>query len=342
LNKSVLLVVMVLFSFVSCGRDKKETLYLFNWTYFIPDQVLFDFEKEFGVRVELDTYDGNDTMYAKLRSGNAPYDVVVPSGDFVAMMAQQGMLRELDKELLPNLKHIDQSILDYMNFDPGQRYSVPYAIGATGINVNIRQVPDADASWTMFDRTDLASRMTLMNDTRDVLAGALKTLGYSANSMSLEEINAARDLVLSWKPNILKFDAESFGKDFASGNTWVAQGFPEVVMKELESASAFADYRFLVPREGGLIYLDNMVVLANAPNPELAHTFINYILRPDVHAKIMDEFWYPSLMEKAEPMRKVEAPYTIAQLFENNYELRADVGEALRYYTAAWDMIMAH
>lgn len=320
--------------------QQKEKLYLYNWTYFIPDETIFRFEKEFNVRVILDTYDGNDTMYAKLKAGNAAFDIAVPSGDYVSIMAKQGMLAELDKSLLPNFAEINPEILSYIDFDPGNRYSVPYALGATGININTNYVPEYEESWSIFSREDLKNRMTLMNDTRDVLGGALRYLGYSANSVNRNEIQAAKEQVLRWKPNLLKFDAESFGKDFAAKNTWIAQGFPEVVLKELESEADRAAYRFAAPKEGGLLYLDNMVILNNAPHKELAHTFINYILRPETHAFIMDEFYYPTILPAADPLRQVQAPYSIADLFAKNYEFRKDIGEANSLYVEAWNEIL--
>ncbi|NIZ40128.1 extracellular solute-binding protein [Entomospira entomophila] len=343
MKKRVLIgLIATLGALSSCGAGKdRQVVNLFNWTYFIPDQVLYDFRNETGIHVQLDTYDGNDTMYAKLLSGNANYDVVVPSGDFVSLMIEQNMLQPLHKELLPNFRHFDPMILTYITFDPGNVYSVPYALGATGININTGKVSEFEASWRIFEREDLARRMTLMNDTRDVIGGALKYLGYSANSTNPDEINQARDHIIRyWKPNILKFDAEMFGKDFATGNTWIAQGFPEVVMKELEGSEAFKNHHFALPKEGGLIYLDNMAILADAPHPDLAHQLINYILRLDVHAFIMDEFWYPTLMPEAEALRRVAVPYSIEGLFANNYEFRENVGDAVTYYTQAWNVIM--
>jgi spermidine/putrescine transport system substrate-binding protein len=337
-----LVVSTLLVALSSCAGDR-EVINLFNWTYFIPDQVLTNFERESGIHVRLDTYDSNDSMYAKLRSGNANYDIAVPSGDFVSMMIAERMIQPLDRQLLSNFDNLDPEILTYTNFDPGNVYSVPYALGATGINVNAQHVPDGSysASWSIFERTDLARRMTLLNDTRDLLGVALKYLGYSANSTNALEIEQARDHIIEkWKPNVLKFDDEMFGKDFASGNTWVAHGFPEVVLKELESERDFENYRFVLPAQGGLIYLDNMVILADAPQPELAHQLINYILRLDVHAFIMDEFWYPTLMPAAQNLRTVQPPYTIEELFANNYELRANIGDAVSLYTNAWNTIM--
>lgn len=340
MKKVGLLALFMMIVLTSCGAGG-PTVHFYNWTYFTPDQVLIDFRRETGIRVILDTYDSNDTMYARLRAGGSLYDVVVPSGDFVSMMINQGMLQPLNHELLPNMANFDPRYLEFSTFDPGNVYSVPYAIGTTGININTARVPEFESSWNIFERSDLHRRMTLMNDSRDVLGGALRYLGFSANSTSLEEINAARDHIIErWRPNLLRFDAEMFGKDFASGNTWVAHGFPEVVLKELEGDAAIANYHFALPREGGLIYLDNMVVLANAPNPLYAHELINFILRADVHATIMDEFWYPTLMPAAAPLRRVQPPYTIEQLLENNFEFRANVGDAVVYYTQAWNRIM--
>lgn len=132
----------------------------------------------------------------------------------------------------------------------------------------------------------------MMYDVRETLGVALAYLGYSVNSTDAEEIAQARDLLLEWKPNLLKFDAEMFGKDFASGSSVIAHGYAEVVLTELEAADG-VDYQYLLPKEGGLVYVDNLVILAGSKNVEGAHQLINYLLRPDVHARIADTFIIP-------------------------------------------------
>lgn len=326
-------------SFVSCSSNEKK-LYLYNWSYFIPDETLEAFGKEYGIKVILDTYDGNETMYAKLATGNANFDMVVPSSDYVSIMISQDMLAKIDHNQIPNLKNIDPIVMDFINkagYDPGNQYSIPYFMGSTGINIDTAFVQDRSDSWRIFERVDLKGRMSMMNDMRDVLGGALKTLGFSGNSTNPTEINKAKDLIINkWKPNLLKFDSESFGKDFAAKNTWVAQGYAEVVLNELEGNQE--DYRFYIPKEGTMITLDSMAILKDAKNKESAQLLINYMLQPQVHAYVADMFYYPIIIPEAQQYRKTMPPYGISTLLERS-ELRKDIGDAVRLYSQAWDQI---
>lgn len=340
MKKLAFLGLLLLFCMlISCGGNQKK-LYLYNWSYFIPDETLEAFGKEYGVKVILDTYDGNETMYAKLATGNAKFDMVVPSSDYVSIMIGQDMLAKIDHSQIPNFKNLDPIVMDFINqagYDPGNQYSIPYFMGSTGVNINTAFVQDNSESWRIFERSDLKGRMSMMNDMRDVLGGALKTLGFSGNSTNPDEITKAKDLVLKqWKPNLLKFDSETFGKDFAAKNTWVAQGYAEVVLNELEGNQT--DYRFYIPKEGTMITLDSMTILKDAKNKEEAHLLINYMLRPEVHAYVADMFYYPVIIPEAQQYRKIVPPYGISMLLERS-ELRKDIGEAIRLYTEAWDQV---
>ncbi|MDR0447122.1 MAG: extracellular solute-binding protein, partial [Treponema sp.] len=192
---------------------KSGKLYIYNWTYYTPPTVIEKFEKEYGVTVIYDEFASNEEMFAKLQAGGGGYDIVFPSEDYVAIMISQGMLEKIDKSKLSNLGNIDTKILQKINYDPHMEYSVPYFWGAAGIVVNTARVPDFEKNWSIFERNDLKGRMTMLDDMREVLGAALAYLDYSVNSKKPGEIARARDLIInSWKPNIVKFDAEAFGK----------------------------------------------------------------------------------------------------------------------------------
>ncbi|NIZ40127.1 extracellular solute-binding protein [Entomospira entomophila] len=331
--------ILSIVALVSCSSQKKDTLYLFNWSYYIPDDVLHDFKKETGIKVVLDTYDSNESMYAKLRTGNARYDIVVPSSDYVELLQREGMLAPIQREKLTNLSYIDDDILAMLTFDRDQEWSAPYFIGATGINVNRGRVGEQDASWSIFASESLRGRMTMMNDMRESLGAALAYHGFSINSTNPEEIAIAKNTLLKWKKNLLKFDAEMFGKDFASGSVAVAHGYAEVVLTELEEADGI-DYQYLLPREGGVIYVDSLVILANSENQENAHIFINYLLRPDIHARIADTFYYPVLTEEAQRLRQKQSAYEIKDALALGYEVKRDLGDKNMLYTQAWSEVL--
>ena len=342
LCSTVLLIAGVCALFMLCtgcstGKQKPgNTLYIYNWTYYMPDDVIRDFEKKFGVKVVYDMYASNEEMFTKLKAGGTGYDIVFPSGDHVSIMIKEGMLDTIDKSNVPNFANIDSMVLSKIKYDPGCRYSVPYMMGAAGVIVNKKKVPSYEKSWKIFDRTDMKGRMTMLDDMREVLGAALKMQGCSVNSSDSSELKKAKAVVAQWSRNIVKFDAEAFGKSFAAGEFWIVQGYQENVFKEIDSTMA-PDIDFFIPKEGSPAYIDNMVILKNARNKELAHRFINYIHDPEIYARIVDYLKYPSINTKARQYRKIKPTYDIPDLA--NAELKEDLGQAVDIYNNIWQEI---
>ncbi len=328
-------VAAVMFLLAGCGPQKPK-LYIYNWTYYIPDDVVKDFEKQFGVKVYYDMYASNEEMYAKLKAGGSGYDLVFPSGDYVSIMIREGMLEKIDKSQIPNFSNLDTNVLPKISFDPGCDYSIPYMMGAAGISVNKEKVGEFDKSWSVFDNPKLQGRMTLLDDMREVLGAALKTLGYSVNSIDTTELEKAREVVMRWKKGIVKFDAEAFGKGFAAGEFWAVQGYAENVFLELDSASR-GNVDFFIPKEGGPMYMDNMVMLKSAQNKELAYKFINFIHQPEIYARIADHLMLPSINVPARNFTKVKPNYQIEDLA--NSEFKEDLGEHIELYNKIWQEI---
>jgi len=333
------LAVLIMPAMVSCGLGKPR-LYIYNWTYYTPDSVIEKFEDEFNVRVIYDEFASNEDMYAKLqasRSGRGGYDIVFPSKDYVPIMIRQGMLERIDKTKLTNLKNIDPEVLRRASYDPDMEYSVPYFYGAAGVIVNTARVPFFERSWSIFSRSDLQGRMTMLDDMREVIGGALVHMGYSVNTVDPARIIAARDLINNlWKPNLVKFDAEAFGKGYANGDFWVVHGFPEVVYEEIEgNAQLIRDTVFFIPREGGPAYIDNMCILKGARNIDLAHSFIDFIHRPEIYAEFVDTFGLPATVNVPARQYKTGLSWYSAEDLLNT-ELVDDLGTALEYYNDAW------
>ena len=337
MNKGVVLLALVLAVFMCvCQKTTREKLYIYNWTYYIPDEVIQDFEKRFNVTVVYDMYASNEEMFAKLKAGGGGYDIVFPSGDYVSIKIRENMLQPIDRSKLPNFSHLDTGILEKINFDKGCRYSVPYMVGAAGITVNREHVSGYEPSWHIFDREDLKGRMTLLDDMREVFGAALLTIGYSVNTTNEAELRQAKEVILGWKKNIVKFDAEAFGKGYAAGEFYVVHGYAENVFLELDSAMAkTAD--FFIPQEGSCAYVDNMVLLAGAKHTELAYTFMNYIHEPAVYAKIVDFLKLPSVNTAAEKLRKDPARYSLSDLSRSQF--KEDLGEYIERYNTLWQEI---
>ncbi len=332
------LLILVIAALVGCRGNTAGggRLYIYNWTYYIPDEVIAAFEQEFGVQVVYDVFASNEEMFAKLRAGGTGYDIAFPSGDYVSIMANEGMLLEIDGSRLTNWANLDAEVLAKIEFDPGNRWSVPYMMGAAGIAVNTRFVSDYERSWSIFDRTDLRGRMTMLDDMREVLGGALSYLGYSVNTVVQSEIDEAKALATRWSRNLLRFDAEAFGKAFANGEVWVVHGYQENVFLELDEDDR-DHVHFFIPREGGSMYMDSMVLLKDARNIDLAYRFMDFILRADVMAEIADWLELPSINVPSRDLMETVPRYQISDLADA--EFKEDIGFDIDRYNNAWQEI---
>ncbi|MCR5288468.1 MAG: extracellular solute-binding protein [Treponema sp.] len=322
------------------SKKTDRTLFLYNWTYYTPDEVLRDFEKEFDCTVKVDNYASNEEMYAKLRAGAKGYDIVVPSQDYASIMIKQGMLRELDQSKMTNKGNINPLVFEKATYDPEMKYCVPYYFGAAGIAVNkTKATREYDRTWNIFADTQFKGHATMMDDMREVIGDALAYQGKSVNSVFEEDLKSATNLINNaWKPNLVKFDAEGFGKSFASGDFWLCQGYAEVVFGEVPEEKWAETIDFFIPEEGGPSYLDSMCILKDAKHYELANEFVNYIHRPEVYAKFLDAFHFPCFVNlKAEQYMTTTPMYEANQM--NNCELKNDIGEDLDKYNELWQTI---
>lgn len=327
-----------------CSNKKAEgsasggKLYIYNWTYYTPESVIQKFEKEYGVDVVYDEFASNEEMFAKLKAGGSGYDITFPSGDYVSIMKHENMLEKLDKSKLHNLGNIDPVVLSKATYDPDMDYAVPYYFGAAGIAVNKAKVPQYEKSWAIFGRKDLAGKMTMLDDMREVMGDALIHLGYSVNTVDSAQLEAAKKLVNEqWKPNLVKFDAEAFAKGFAAEEFWVVQGYAESVYAEI-SEDQKKDVDFFIPAEGGPAYIDSMVVLKGSKNFDTALKFIDFIHRPEIYAEFVDFFGFPATANvPARALQKVTPYYKAEDLAKT--ELKEDLGENLELYNKIWQDI---
>jgi len=322
-------------TFVSC--QKKDQLFIYNWTYYTPKSVIDKFEKEYGIVVTYDEFPSNEEMYTKIQAGGSGYDIIFPSGDYVSIMSKQGLLERINKSKLSNLNNIDPIVLQKATYDPNMEYSVPYYWGAAGIAVNTSRVQNFGSNWAIFSRTDLRGRMTMLDDMREVMGAALVSLGFSVNSKNPIEIEAARDLIsTNWKPNLVKFDAEAFGKGYANGDFWVVHGYAEVIFSDIaDNPELIQNTAFFIPPEGGPAYIDSMCILRGAKNVDNAYKFIDFIHRPEIYAEFADSFgFYATANVPARKFQKVKPHYQVSDIY--NTELKDDLGEFLELYQNAW------
>ena len=322
---------------ISCSH--KKVLYVYNWCYYTPEDVIKDFEEKFDCKVDLSYYESNEEMFSKLMCGATGYDIVVPSQDYASIMIKLGMLDKIDHSKVPNIKYINPDLKKKITYDPELDYGIPYYYGAAGICVNKKKVTDYPHDWSIFERTDLKNRMTMMDDMREVMGAALVELGYDLNSTNDSELEKARELISKkWKPNLAKFDAGSFGKAFASGDFAVCHGYVEVVAGELDEDKIEETLDFFIPKIGGASYMDSLCIMKDAPNKDLAHEFINFIQEPENYAKFLDYFQFPDYVNpEAEKFRTTKPLYDASEM--DNCTLKNDLGEDLEKFNEYWEKV---
>ena len=333
-----------------CGKSK-NTLHVYTWSDYLAPEVIAEFEKAYDCKVVIDTFDSNETMYAKLKAGGSGYDIITPSSYFVPTMAKENLIAKLDQSKLPNVaKNFDPAFKNQV-LDANFTYNVPYAVTYTGFMYAKDKMPkgvDVN-SWKVLENPALKGKVTLLDDLREVIGAGLMSLGYSLNSTKPAEIEAAVNEVLKWKPNIRKFDAESYKTEVPSGATWIGQGYSTdvtqvIVGDEEEGNAPRKDIGFALPKEGFTIAFDEMVLSSAAPNPELAYAFINFMYEGE-HAKANMEYIQgpmpvkPGIDALDKDFRKtiVLPPETL----KYGQVLSALDDAAQELYNKAWDRIKA-
>ena len=325
---------------LSC--EQKKTLKLFSWTYYTPTDVVKEFEQEFNCKVLVTEYDSNETMFNKLVNGGAKsFDIVVPSQDYVSIMMKRGMFQPLIQSKFTNRNKINPKVLEKITYDPDMIYAVPYYFGAAGIGVNKKKVPagDYERTWNIFADPRFKGHASMMDDYREVIGDALKYKGYNVSSSNELEVSEAVNMIREkWLPNIVKFDAEGFGKDFARGDLWLCHGYAEVIYGEVPESEWESTIDFFIPEEGGASYLDSMCILKDSKNADLATEFINFIHRPENYAKFLDFFNFPCFVNlEAQKYMKSTPLYPASAM--DKCQLKDDLGDNLDIYYKKWESL---
>jgi spermidine/putrescine transport system substrate-binding protein len=320
----------------------KPVLRIYTWGDYVKPGLVQRFEQENDCQVAIDTYDSNEAMYDRLKAREAgAYDLLFPSSYMVKIMYDQGMLQKLNPEWIPNRRNIDATYLA-MAVDPAMDHSVPYAVTVTCLGYLGSQTKDFTPSWSQFDREDLRGRMTMLNDYRETIGAALKSLGYSLNSTREPELQAAKAVVLRWKKNLAKFENEQYKAGLAAGEFQLTHGYSGDL---LLGRSENPDIQIAVPQEGSALSFDDMVIPADAQQVALAHQFINFVLDPQVAAELTEYIYFLCPNEvsyqhlspetRADPIL-FPPPEVVAKL-----EMLADLGESNAKYEQLWEEILA-
>jgi spermidine/putrescine-binding protein len=269
-------------------------LNFYNWTQYIDPELVTAFEEEFGVDVVEDFYDSNEAMLAQLQAG-AVYDLVVPSDYMIAIMIEEGLLMELQKDAIPNVSNLDPFFAD-PPFDPGGTYSAAYQWGTTGLGVNMDVVgEDFEPSWALVFDPELVATypggVSLLNDPRETMGAALMYLGYSMNSTSEAELQEAADVIAGVREFIAAFDSDTYAELLVNGEVAVSHGFSGGYLTAIED---WDTHTYVIPQEGATVWTDNMAIPTNADHPCTAHAFINFLLDAENGATLTNWNYYAS------------------------------------------------
>ncbi|CAG1011581.1 Spermidine/putrescine-binding periplasmic protein [Anaerolineales bacterium] len=334
-------------------------LNLFVWTEFLPAEMIECFEMVYGVKVSRDEYSSDEDMYDGISGGGSNYDLVLPSDYMAAKIISEGLLQELDHVRLPALKNFDPNYLDF-EFDPGNRYTIPYLAGTDAIVVNTGKVENIPQSWADLWNPEYNGRMVFLDDARAVIGITLLSLGHDINTTDSMQLEEARNKLIELVPGIKLFDSDS-------PKTALLAGAVDVGM--IWSGEAFIarqgnpDIQYVFPSEGVIIWQDNWGIPKNAPHSDAAYAWLNYINQGNIFWMVLRDFPYTNpnmaaLEFARDGQMKVldvnggetslatlyteymESPITNISIdnIRNGHRI-ADVGEASPLYYNIWDEV---
>ncbi|MEO8089019.1 MAG: spermidine/putrescine ABC transporter substrate-binding protein [Gemmatimonadales bacterium] len=311
------------------GPIEKE-LHLYNWSDYIAEDTVPNFEKEFGVKVTYDTYESNEEMVAKLQAGASGYDIVVPSGYIVPVLVATDLITPLNQKYITNAGNISP-IFRSLPSDPGNKYTVPWQWGTTGIAYRTDKVKTRVDSWDVFHDKKFAKKLTMMDDGREVIGAELRHRGHSLNSTDPKELAQAKADCIDAKKNLKAYISAPVKAQLISGDVWISQLWNG---DTTQAKSEQPNLAYVIPKEGCTIWGDSMTIPKSAPNKRAAHEWINYILRPEVGAALSEATGYGTPNAAAAKVMKNPVPYPTEDEL-NRLEYQVDLGKD----TATWDQI---
>ncbi len=317
-------------------------LRVYNWDTYIDPEILTSFEDEFGVSIDYQVFDSDNDLLEELRAGGANYDVVVPSDFIVTIMRKEGLLAPLNKESVPNAQNLDPTFVSPV-FDPANRYCMPYQWGTAGIGYNVERTGREINSWADFFDPEFSGRVALLDDYRTTMGLVLLLLGYSPNTTNPQQIAEAAEFLKSKSDHIGAYTGDDAQDLLNSGEFDMVVEWSGDVFQVMEENP---DIRYAIPAEGSIIWTDNVCIPISSLNKAMAEKFINYILEPEIGAKLSNYIQYGTPNEASLPFIDEEilndpAIYPPEAVRERLFFL-VDVNlAATQLYDQAWNEILA-
>jgi putrescine transport system substrate-binding protein len=301
---------------LSSGSALAAEVRVYNWSDYIDESILKDFEQETGIKVVYDVFDSNEVVETKLLAGATGYDIVVPSAEFLGRQIQAGVFQKLDKSKLPNLSNMwDEITAQVAKYDPDNAYSVNYMWGTTGIGYNVAKVKeilgkDSIDSWSVIFDPEIAAKFKdcgihLLDTPNELVTAALNYLGLDPNTTNPDDLAKAEEALMAIRPYVQKFHSSEYINALANGDICLAVGYSGDVLQaadRAEEAGQGVEVGYSIPKEGALLWFDQMAIPADAQNVDEAHQFINYLMRPEVIAKATNYVSYANGNKASQPL----------------------------------------
>lgn len=335
----------------------QEKLHIYNWSDYIAEGTISQFEKETGIKVTYDVYDSNEVLEAKLLAGRSGYDLAFPTArPFADRLIKAKLYLPLDKAKLPNYGNLDAAINKSLtDIDPNNQFLVPYMWGTTGIAYNkekVEKILGKDMpkdSWALVFDPEIAKKLSscgiaLLDDPIEVFTAAWAYKGQPVHDYGKASIQLAVETIAAVRPNIRYFHSSQTINDLANGDICVAHGYSGDMLQardRAQEAKNGVQVEYVIPREGAVVWTDVMVIPADAPNPDAAHKFINYILQPENVAQISNYVSYANANAKATPLvdeevRNNPGIYPPAATMDKLVTMKTPTDREARDMTRAW------
>lgn len=295
-------------AFAPAMAEEEKVLNIYNWSDYIGEDTIKNFEKETGIKVRYDNFDSNEIVHAKLVAGRTGYDLVVPSSNWAKLQLEGGLLSKLDKSKLPNLVNLDPDLQSQIAaIDPDNAHLVIWLWGYTTLGINVDKVKNAlgdlpmpKNEWDLLFDTNYVSKLkscgvSVLDSPSEVLPVALHYIGKPPNSSTAADYQEAGELLKTIRPYVTLFSSSGYINDMANGSTCLALGWSgdlSIAKMRAAEANKGVNVQVLVPSIGSELFFDTMAIPADAAHPDNAHKFINYILRPEVHAELTNAVFY--------------------------------------------------
>jgi putrescine transport system substrate-binding protein len=305
---------------VALAQSKQLNIY--NWSDYIGENTITDFEKDTGIKVRYDNFDANETLHAKLVAGRTGYDIVVPSSNWAKLQIEGGLFQKLDKSKIPNYKNLDPWVMKQLStMDPGNQYLVPWMWGMTTVGINTDKVkaalgtlPMPDNAWDLLFKPEYVSKLkgcgvSVLDSGDEVFPAALRYLGKDPYSKSNADYQEAAKLLSSIRPYVTLFSSSGYINDLASGNLCLSLGWNGdigIAAQRAKEAKNGQNIQILIPKTGAVLFFDTMAIPNDAQDMDNAYKWINFILKPETQAGMVNKVFYANPVRASDKLVKPE------------------------------------